>query len=145
ACGATALAYWRIDGIATGGAEIRIRRGNSRAGCGNAEQKSTKQRHQKGNHELESRLVQGVGETLDARRQTLVKARAGVWLLRQAAFAGDAVVAEVVVDFVAVRALEASECLSFWQGVGALAFDEFAVGGRERLQAGFTFNEPDES
>jgi hypothetical protein len=66
-------------------------------------------------------------------------------LLRQAAFAGNAVVAEIVVDFVAVWTLETAELFAFRQRVGAFAFDEFALCGRERLQTGFTFDEPDES
>jgi hypothetical protein len=66
-------------------------------------------------------------------------------LLRQTAFAGDAVVADVVVDFVAVWALEAAERLALFERVGALAGDEFALCGRKRLQTGFAFDEPDES
>src|SRR6266704_1569518 len=66
-------------------------------------------------------------------------------LLRQAAFAGDAVVADVVVDFVAVRTLEAAERLTLFERVRAFTGDEFALCGRKRLKTGFAFDEPDES
>jgi hypothetical protein len=44
-----------------------------------------------------------------------------------------------------MRTLNAAESLAFGQGIGALSVHEFAALDGKRLEAGFAFDEPDES